>query len=48
MGYGVINEQGFPYEDTNEGYKKLNETESEKVDSMFKEAPEEPSSEPNK
>ena len=28
---GVINEQGYPYEDTNEGFKQLNESEQRKL-----------------
>ena len=41
-GYGVITEQGFPYEDTNEGFKNVTNEEAERIETMFK-APEQPS-----
>jgi hypothetical protein len=44
MSYGVINEQGFPYEDSNEGFRKVTEDEQEKVKSIY--APEEPTDPP--
>jgi len=46
MSFGVINEQGFPYEDSNEGFKQVTENEQEKVKSIFN-APEEPTTEPS-
>lgn len=45
MSFGVINEQGFPYEDSNEGFRKVTEDEQVKVKSIFN-APEEPTTEP--
>lgn len=43
--YGVITEQGFPYEDTNEGFKNVTNEEAERIETMFK-APEKPSEQP--
>ena len=43
--YGVITEQGFPYEDTNEGFKNVTNEEAERIETMFK-APEQSSQEP--
>ena len=45
MGFGVINEQGFPFEDSNAGYKNLTEQEMKTIERSSN-APEKPSEEP--